>query len=526
MPFIDDVNRLLRDHEGYTGDGQGGVGPLPVGDRSTARRAVWKRDLRDLFITLAQTMGDPGALDEILDQLDDKADIANSGKVFTSRAAAVNAGQEELPNALGMIATHEGNYIVYRAAGATADDPLFETAPRWGVAMRVPNDALLAGKADLARTSKSFFSRASAVSFGQENLPSALGLITTREGDWVAYRGPAQFADDPLFAPDDPEAPTNGPWWGVMDRVPVQELFSYALSALGVTPLGNIGGTGNHITAQIVTAGQRAQVGFSIASTFALIPPATNIDEGGAFITIDGDVEREILDEDGNRLTPGYIAPWRTHYLQRRGDSFRVILGPFSRADFEAVLPQVAGDGTITPLITSSGRALLWLYDGLLDAAGLSPALREDAVREIAPRVDSSGGFVPLTKSGQRLITWLDETGFNYVGRDEQPEPDTVLARTVTDGRSLNSVEHLDCAGCDGGARSQGATCDAGGQLYSDPLDSARVQNPTGCRAWQRRRGLAASITGRLAQRCHLCGVGLDAGRRIGQQHVSLQSGA
>lgn len=44
------VNRALRDHEGFTGDGHGGVGDLPIGDRSTARKPIEKRDLRELFL--------------------------------------------------------------------------------------------------------------------------------------------------------------------------------------------------------------------------------------------------------------------------------------------------------------------------------------------------------------------------------------------------------------------------------------------------------------------------------------------
>lgn len=43
----DKVNRILRDHEGYTGDGKGGDGALPVGDRSTAVKPIVKRDLRE-----------------------------------------------------------------------------------------------------------------------------------------------------------------------------------------------------------------------------------------------------------------------------------------------------------------------------------------------------------------------------------------------------------------------------------------------------------------------------------------------
>lgn len=45
--FRDNINLILRDHEGYTGDGQGGVGELPVGDRSTAPKPILKRDLRE-----------------------------------------------------------------------------------------------------------------------------------------------------------------------------------------------------------------------------------------------------------------------------------------------------------------------------------------------------------------------------------------------------------------------------------------------------------------------------------------------
>ncbi|WP_313349781.1 hypothetical protein, partial [Paracoccus sp. (in: a-proteobacteria)] len=142
MPFVDDLNRILRDHEGYTGDGHGGNGALPIGDRSTARRPFWKRDLREILLQMAQTMGDPSALQDILDELDDKADLANSGKAFTSRAAAVSAGQANLPGTLGLIFTVEGSNnetLAVRSFSNASDDPLFASQPRWGVAMRVPN---------------------------------------------------------------------------------------------------------------------------------------------------------------------------------------------------------------------------------------------------------------------------------------------------------------------------------------------------------------------------------------------------
>jgi|GEM_PF-5799335 len=90
------------------------------------------------------------ALQELSTQLDVKAEIANSGKMFTGRSVAVSAGQAALPNALGMIFTREGNYIAIRTPGSTADDPLFGTAPHWGVTMRVPAESLLTSAAEAA----------------------------------------------------------------------------------------------------------------------------------------------------------------------------------------------------------------------------------------------------------------------------------------------------------------------------------------------------------------------------------------
>lgn len=58
------VNRVIRDHEGYTGDNRGGVGDLPVGDRSTARKPISKRDLREVLLageTAVQTAVDAAA---------------------------------------------------------------------------------------------------------------------------------------------------------------------------------------------------------------------------------------------------------------------------------------------------------------------------------------------------------------------------------------------------------------------------------------------------------------------------------
>ena len=71
--------------------------------------------------------------------LDAKADLANTGKMFGSRAGAVSVGQAGLPAALGRIITLENDNLVYRADNASGDDPLFPTPPHWGVVLRVPS---------------------------------------------------------------------------------------------------------------------------------------------------------------------------------------------------------------------------------------------------------------------------------------------------------------------------------------------------------------------------------------------------
>ncbi|QFQ87309.1 hypothetical protein F8A10_07660 [Paracoccus kondratievae] len=69
MAVTDDINIALRDFERYTGDGlpNAPVGhPLPVGDPRSGVHHPNKAELRNLLITIAQTMGDPDALDEIV----------------------------------------------------------------------------------------------------------------------------------------------------------------------------------------------------------------------------------------------------------------------------------------------------------------------------------------------------------------------------------------------------------------------------------------------------------------------------
>lgn len=109
MPLLDDVQRVWRDFVRYTGDGQPNapVGhPLASGgDPRSGVHNPSKGDIRDLLIAILQAMGDPGALDGIISQLNGKVDKSTSnfavshdpvrrydGRMFFAERPAVGGG--------------------------------------------------------------------------------------------------------------------------------------------------------------------------------------------------------------------------------------------------------------------------------------------------------------------------------------------------------------------------------------------------------------------------------------------------
>ncbi len=395
MPFIDDVNRLLRDHEGYTGDGQGGVGPLPVGDRSTARRAVWKRDLRELLITLAQTMGDPSALQDILDELDGKADLANSGRFFTSRAAAVSIGQSALPGTLGLIMTVEDGWLAVRSFSNASDDPLFETQPSWGVALRAPNAATLAGALNVASVIPliNIGGTGNAITADLAVNAVAAGASVTASTS-VRYVPAATNSNDTetdvtLFVTgDEPRIvrtedgmrlpagyfvagraytlDRRGTIWRVSSGgVSRAELtakagantVANALNISGVIPLSNVAGSANEITADLAPNAVLAGVSVVLGTTVMLIPASTNT--GPVTLFVAGDQVRGVYDPDGQPLPAGYFKPGRGHTLTRYdGGAWRVLGGTVDPKDMTAVLGGKADLENSGKIFTSRGDAV------------------------------------------------------------------------------------------------------------------------------------------------------------------------
>lgn len=64
--------------------------------------------------------------------------LASAGKNFRDRETAVAFGQPNLPVSLGLIITLESGNLVIRGPLTEADDPLFATAPYWGMIARIP----------------------------------------------------------------------------------------------------------------------------------------------------------------------------------------------------------------------------------------------------------------------------------------------------------------------------------------------------------------------------------------------------
>ena len=164
MATIDDINRLTRDHNRYTGDGLPGEpvnAPLPVGDPRSGQFNLPKAAFREIMIGILQAEGDPEALQQIKNDLAGKAtteqlsDLSiRDAKIFNGRQDAVNKITENpLPAQITRIMALEDGVQVFRAPTAFADDPLFgegNANGRWGVVLRVDLPAEAKARADLS----------------------------------------------------------------------------------------------------------------------------------------------------------------------------------------------------------------------------------------------------------------------------------------------------------------------------------------------------------------------------------------
>lgn len=202
--------------------------------------------------SLAAEIADRIAADDALRA--SKADLQNSGKFFTSRDAAVAAGQANLPGNLSMIVTVEGDWIVFRSFNNTSDDPLFPTQPSWGVARRAPNQPVITAIQSDLDNGRVFYASGATSPSGRD-IPQSADLVIANHNAsnsysiWRSVGPPPDGLETETMTKD-----INGRWWVFSIDRSVSEDASVKAAAIRdsvVMPLANIGGTGDAITADL-----------------------------------------------------------------------------------------------------------------------------------------------------------------------------------------------------------------------------------------------------------------------------------
>lgn len=123
--FSDMINRILRDHQGYTGDGHGGVGDLPVGDRSTALKPINKRDLRAALLAYGVIV-DEAALSAAQAALFDGPWLDSQADIETDTSLSTDPESPGYVPVGGTIRTRDEGFP-YERAEDDATDALYET---------------------------------------------------------------------------------------------------------------------------------------------------------------------------------------------------------------------------------------------------------------------------------------------------------------------------------------------------------------------------------------------------------------
>lgn len=240
---------------------------------------------------------------------DGKADVPNSGKLFNSRAAAEAAGQATLPAALGTIYTVENGDLVVRSAGQVADDPLFATAPRWGVAFRFHRGATFAG--DFGGTAGALTLTIPAfVNLAGQSFVARLAGIDSGEAPTLAVNGGAALPiQNALGSPIKTGEIVRGQYhqftrigtgWRVMSWA-AAGLRSYR--ATSPASANGLAYTATLADGAVADAATLIEIAFPVANA------------GAASLAINGAAALPIQDRLGRALSAGTIAAGSNHLL-------------------------------------------------------------------------------------------------------------------------------------------------------------------------------------------------------------------
>ncbi|CAM3221258.1 hypothetical protein SAMN04488021_13047 [Paracoccus aminovorans] len=326
--------------------------------------------------------------------------IANGGKIFATRAQAVEAGQAAIPAALVRIVTIEGTALVVRGLGASADDPLFATYPYWGAVLRLDTASEAAARiaADNAVGFISLVNAAAAAPAGGSTIVSAelsaaaaANGIAAGAGSVVRLIMPAgaegmlrlQIAGDSdrpimrernnasLLASDVSIGAAlvlerrGGNWVLISgavgtdqhrleqsDRAAQDALRSVAIGANADLRTINLGGVGDEWTADLSSTVTNAGVTTISTSTTIEIHPTRTNTTSEIYLTVAG-MRYQMLDPDGAELPPGYFVVGRRYVLRRRNTVLRVVSGDVTATDIAVLTAdKVSNDN---PVNTDAG---------------------------------------------------------------------------------------------------------------------------------------------------------------------------
>ncbi|MCS4063729.1 SGNH/GDSL hydrolase family protein [Pseudomonas putida] len=107
------------------------------------------------------------------------------------------------------------------------------------------------------------------------------------------------------------------------------------------------------------------------------------------------------------------------------------------------VTADAAGLNVVPVVVTQDGKVPIWLENGLLSAANLSPALRLAATADIIARSDAASALMLPMISNDRgqVVAWLENGSFNAAGLDQriQEAIGTETKRKYSDASQLYS---------------------------------------------------------------------------------------
>ncbi|WP_162798857.1 SGNH/GDSL hydrolase family protein [Paracoccus indicus] len=94
----------------------------------------------------------------------------------------------------------------------------------------------------------------------------------------------------------------------------------------------------------------------------------------------------------------------------------------------------------MVPLFSdAAANVAVWLNEGMLDAAGMAPGLRDLAVQDVSRKVTPTAALVPVLGAGGQVLIWADAEGLVIPGYRRDGDGGD-RAASVTDGASLHRV--------------------------------------------------------------------------------------